>query len=136
MGWFGSIGRSMYTLFMIMTLAEWDHICKVIMDQYPGAVIFFVLYILIASYTMVSLITGVISESLITAQNEDEVHKMKAIENGRIELKYQLQKVFEAMDYDNPGCISHEEIQEVILSNPQVSAKLQSLDIDVSLEEL
>lgn len=134
--WFGSIGRSMYTLFMIMTLAEWDMICKVTMEEYPGVVIFFVLYILVASYTMVSLITGVISESLITAQSEDETNKIRAIEKGRIELKDQLQKVFEAMDNDNSGTVSKEEIQEVILYNPYVSAKLESLDINASLEEL
>ena len=35
------------------------------------------IYIVIASYTMVSLITGIISESLIREQHEDEAHKMK-----------------------------------------------------------
>merc|ERR1719387_80101 len=99
-----------------MTLAEWDQICKITMEEYPAVVIFFVLYILVASYTMVSLITGVISESLITAQNEDEHNKIKAIEKGRIELKHQLQKVFEAMDDDNSGSISKVEMKEVLLN--------------------
>merc|ERR1712025_788301 len=73
--WFGNIGRSMYTLFTVMTLAEWEQICMVIMKQFPLVVLFFIFYIIIASYTMVSLITGVISDSLINARREDEVNK-------------------------------------------------------------
>merc|ERR1719161_844522 len=40
------------------------------------------------------------------------------------------------MDSDQSGSISKEEIQEVIVYNHRVSAKLESLDISVNLEEL
>eukprot|EP00746_Dinoflagellata_sp_MGD_P136987 gnl/MRDRNA2_/MRDRNA2_70817_c0_seq1.p1 gnl/MRDRNA2_/MRDRNA2_70817_c0~~gnl/MRDRNA2_/MRDRNA2_70817_c0_seq1.p1 ORF type:complete len:492 (-),score=75.77 gnl/MRDRNA2_/MRDRNA2_70817_c0_seq1:110-1585(-) len=134
--WFGSIGKSMYTLFLIMTLAGWDQICSIIMEEYPFSVIFFMLYILVASYTMVSLITGVISESLISAEKEDEINKIKAIEAGRRELTSSLQQVFESMDADNSGSLSKGEILDVIKNDARVSAKLESLEISVSTEEL
>lgn len=134
--WFGSIGSSMYTLFMIMTLAEWDRICSVAMKEYPGVIFFFIAYILVASYTMVSLITGVISESLITAQREDETNKIKSIEEGRRGLKYQLQRIFELMDTDGSGTISPDEIQEVILHSSNVTKKLDALDIQLDSQEL
>ena len=51
--WFGSIGASAYTLFQIMTLESWSMgIARPVMEAFPYAWIFFVLFILIATFTM------------------------------------------------------------------------------------
>ena len=37
--WFGSIGRSMQTLFSIQTLAGWDHIAAALATVYPSSLV-------------------------------------------------------------------------------------------------
>ncbi|MCP5265192.1 MAG: ion transporter [Burkholderiaceae bacterium] len=63
--WFGSLGRSAYTLFQVMTLESWSMgIARPVMDAYPAAWIFFVGFILIATFTMLNLFIGVIVNAI------------------------------------------------------------------------
>eukprot|EP00746_Dinoflagellata_sp_MGD_P054867 gnl/MRDRNA2_/MRDRNA2_23959_c0_seq1.p1 gnl/MRDRNA2_/MRDRNA2_23959_c0~~gnl/MRDRNA2_/MRDRNA2_23959_c0_seq1.p1 ORF type:complete len:280 (-),score=61.37 gnl/MRDRNA2_/MRDRNA2_23959_c0_seq1:127-966(-) len=129
-GWFGTIGHSMYSLFMIMTLANWDIICDVVMKEFPAAVLFFIFYIILASYTMVSLITGVISESLINAQSNDEQNKIMVFNENRSEIFSKLTKILRAIDVDASESISKAEIK-MAWGNPEIVEKLKTLDLDV-----
>jgi voltage-gated sodium channel len=59
--WFGTIGHSLYSLFQIMTLESWSMgIVRPVMQVYPYAWAFFVPFILMATFTMLNLVIGVI----------------------------------------------------------------------------
>jgi voltage-gated sodium channel len=59
--WFGSIGESAYTLFQIMTLESWSMgIVRPVMEAFPYAWIFFVLFILFSSFMVINLLIGII----------------------------------------------------------------------------
>ena len=63
--WFGSVGRSLYTLFQVMTLESWSMgIARPVMAAYPMAWLFFVPFILIATFTMLNLFIGVIVSAI------------------------------------------------------------------------
>jgi voltage-gated sodium channel len=63
--WFGSVGRSLYTLFQIMTLESWSMgIVRPVMEIFPLAWMFFVPFILIATFTMLNLFIGVIVSAI------------------------------------------------------------------------
>lgn len=63
--WFGTLGKSFYTLFQIMTLESWSMgIVRPVMEVYPYAWIVFISFILIASFGVLNLIIGVIVESI------------------------------------------------------------------------
>jgi voltage-gated sodium channel len=63
--WFGSIGRSLYTLFQIMTLESWSMgIVRPVMESYPQAWLFFVPFILMATFTMLNLFIAVIVNTM------------------------------------------------------------------------
>lgn len=63
--WFGSVGRSLYTLFQVMTLESWSMgIVRPVMEVYPLAWMFFVPFILIATFTMLNLFIGVIVSAI------------------------------------------------------------------------
>ncbi len=69
--WFGSIGRSMYSLFQIMTLESWSMgIVRPVMEIYPYAWTFFVPFILITSFAVINLFIGVIVDSMQTQHRE------------------------------------------------------------------
>jgi len=69
--WFGTIGRSMYSLFQIMTLESWSMgIVRPIMEVYPYAWVFFVPFILVTSFAIINLFIGVIVDSMQTQHRE------------------------------------------------------------------
>ena len=101
--WFGHIGRSMYSLFQIMTLESWSMgIVRPIMKLYPYAWVFFVPFILLTSFAVINLFIGVIVDSmqsqhrqvsneLITESSLIE-EKLNTVEQEIGELRRLLQK--------------------------------------------
>ena len=65
--WFGSIGESLYSLFQIMTLESWSMgIVRPVMEVHPNAWLFFVIFILIATFTMLNLFIAIIVNAMHT----------------------------------------------------------------------
>ncbi|MEE4245012.1 MAG: ion transporter [Kangiellaceae bacterium] len=63
--WFGSLGNTFYSLFQIMTLESWSMgIVRPVMEQQPLAWLFFVPFILIATFTMLNLFIAVVVNAL------------------------------------------------------------------------
>ncbi|KGM10671.1 ion transporter [Cellulomonas bogoriensis] len=63
--WFGGIGRSLYSLFQIMTLESWSMgIVRPVMEVHPGAWAFFVPFIMIATFTILNLFIGIIVSTM------------------------------------------------------------------------
>lgn len=58
--WFGSLWVSMFSLFQIMTLEGWADIAREVMTVYPAAWLFFVAFILLATFTVLNLFIGLI----------------------------------------------------------------------------
>jgi voltage-gated sodium channel len=58
---FGTLGRSMFTLFTIMTLEGWvEGVVKPIMEKHPYAWLFFIPFIIVTTFTVLNLFIGVI----------------------------------------------------------------------------
>lgn len=71
--WFGSLGRSMYTLFQIMTLESWSMgIVRPVMDVYPYAWIFFIPFITVTTFTVLNLFIGIIVDAIATVKEQDQ----------------------------------------------------------------
>ncbi len=63
--WFGTLGESSFTLFQIMTLEGWAmEIVRPIMAVYPLAWIFFLAFILAATFTLLNLFIAVIVNAI------------------------------------------------------------------------
>lgn len=63
--WFGTLGRSAYSLFQIMTLESWSMgIVRPVMIVYPHAWLFFVPFILITTFVVVNLVVGLVVNSM------------------------------------------------------------------------
>jgi voltage-gated sodium channel len=70
--WFGNLGRSMYTLFQIMTLESWSMgIVRPVMDVYPYAWIFFIPFIAVTTFTVLNLFIGIIVDAIATVKEQD-----------------------------------------------------------------
>ena len=72
---FGTLGRSLFTLFTIMTLEGWvDGVVKPIMVTHPYAWLFFVPFIIGTTFTVLNLFIGVI----VGAMQEEHEKSAKA----------------------------------------------------------
>ena len=81
--WFGSIGASMYTLFQIMTLESWSMgIVRPVMDVYPYAWLYFIPFILIATFTMLNLFIGIIVDTMQTMHSAEHEADREQIEQA------------------------------------------------------
>ena len=68
--WFGTIGRSAYSLFQIMTLESWSMgIVRPVMETYAHAWAFFVPFILVTTFAVVNLVVGLIVNSMQDAHH-------------------------------------------------------------------
>jgi voltage-gated sodium channel len=71
--WFGSIGKSLYTLFQVMTLESWSMgIARPVMQEFPWAPLFFVPFILIATYSMLNLFIAVVVSTMQSLHDEEK----------------------------------------------------------------
>ncbi len=81
--WFGSVGGSMYTLFQIMTLESWSMgIVRPVMETYPYAWLFFVPFILLATFTILNLFIAVIVNTMQTMHDATHAQEQAAIEHA------------------------------------------------------
>lgn len=69
---FGTLGASLFTLFQLMTLDDWANIVKPAMEKHPLALLFFLPFILVATFVVLNLFIGVIVESIQSLREQRE----------------------------------------------------------------
>lgn len=96
--WFGTIGRSAYTLFQVMTLESWSMgIARPVMEAFPYAWAFFVPFILVATFTMLNLFIAVIVNA-IQSEHEAESAQMRATVTEEADVRlHELQAEIRAL---------------------------------------
>jgi len=96
--WFGSIGRSLYTLFQIMTLESWSMgIARPVMEHWPYAWIFFVVFILVATFTMLNLFIAIIVNAMQSYSEEERSVATQASDQARAHIEAEMHAEFRAM---------------------------------------
>lgn len=105
--YFGDLGKTTFTLFQIMTLESWSSaIARPIMEGTPFAAIYFILFILIATYTtlniFIAIVVNTMNEVSLKDLKEEEQHIKDFVleENARLHAKLDslMKKVDEKKD--------------------------------------
>ncbi|KIC46043.1 voltage-gated sodium channel [Ruegeria sp. ANG-S4] len=74
--WFGTLGRSLYSLFQIMTLESWSMgIVRPVMETHPTAWIFFVPFIVITAFSVLNLFIGLLVNTMQSAVEDEAVEE-------------------------------------------------------------
>jgi voltage-gated sodium channel len=64
---FGSLGDSLFTLFTVMTLEGWvEGVVKPIMEKFPHAWIFFIIFIVFTTFMVLNLFIGVVVQAMLS----------------------------------------------------------------------
>ena len=70
--WFGTLGRSAFTLFQVMTLDSWiSGTVRPVMEVHPHAWAFFLPFVMVTTFAVVNLIVGLIVNSMQEAHAEE-----------------------------------------------------------------
>lgn len=96
--WFGSIGASFYTLFQVMTLESWSMgIARPVMEQFPHSWLFFVVFILVATFTMLNLFIAIIVNTMQTFSDEEHAAQREAEKQAELQGQQQLHSELKAI---------------------------------------
>ena len=89
--WFGTLGRSLYTLFQVMTLESWSMgIVRPLMEVFPYAWMFFIPFILVATFTMLNLFIGVIVSAMQSFASAETEATVSAVGDARDHIEADL----------------------------------------------
>lgn len=97
---FGNLGLTFFTLFQVMTLEAWaGGVARPVMEIYPYAWIFFILFILTATFTVLNLFVAVIVNSLNAIHGQEESSKGNDMQTMRNELELMRREVSELREH-------------------------------------
>lgn len=90
--WFGNLWVSMFSLFQIMTLEGWAEISRTIMDNFPLAYIYFILFILLASYMTLNIFIAIVVNTMSEVQQKTSDEGVEKVENIILDEKKELRE--------------------------------------------
>jgi len=112
--WFGTLGKSFYTLFQIMTLESWSMgIVRPVMESFPYAWAFFVPFILIATFTMLNLFIAIIVSAMQSYSEEEHRGTVDAVKATQDHIETDLHKEVQSLR----GEIR--ELRQLLIDNPR-----------------
>merc|ERR1719399_1638547 len=83
--WFGTLPRSLFTLFQVMTLEGWPDIARACNQEAWWLNYFFIPYILFMNVTLLNTIASVIVENVLAISKQEEMAKRAKEEKDRFE---------------------------------------------------
>lgn len=94
--WFGTIGKAMYTLFQVMTLESWSMgISRPVMEVFPYAWLYFVPFVLIASFIMMNVVVGIVVNAISEVTDETKREEMEELPSDEKALREELAQLKE-----------------------------------------
>eukprot|EP00404_Azadinium_spinosum_P003087 CAMPEP_0180421814 /NCGR_PEP_ID=MMETSP1036_2-20121128/3350_1 /TAXON_ID=632150 /ORGANISM="Azadinium spinosum, Strain 3D9" /LENGTH=120 /DNA_ID=CAMNT_0022427101 /DNA_START=188 /DNA_END=548 /DNA_ORIENTATION=+ len=96
-----------------MTLTNWDAIANVLSGVVNRTLVIacFAFYIMVTSYTMKALFTGIITDSLVNSQQEYRRRKLTKMEQRKDEV-------------DDMGCVDQEDLKTSLRGDTELLTKL------------
>jgi len=121
---FGSMGKSMFSLFIMGTILDDVTLCTDAIRRTGNTVqlVCFLIFIVLSSFTMLNMLVGILVE-VVQAVAEGEKQK-----NSDAFVKDAIVQIFDSMDRDGSGLISKDEFC-LLGQNKDVINMLQQMDI-------
>lgn len=130
--YFGTVARSMYTLFQIITLESWSSaIARHVITNQSEMMLFFLVFLLFTHYGLLNIVVGVIVENTLAAarNNEEKIRQEQDKEQKRT-LEH-LKDIFKLADEDGSGDLDRGEFFRC-LQNPEVEKKMKLIQLPMN----
>lgn len=132
---FGDVGTSAFTLFQITTADNWGTIGVSIIKIDPRWRAFFYIFIMFASWTMISVLTAVASNSMFETTTAGKEQDHLTEERNRMKFVTFLRDSFIDADVDGNGILDKEEF-DALLEKEFVHEQMRALGIHLPRGEL
>lgn len=94
--WFGTMGASFYTLFQVMTLESWSMgIVRPVMNVYPMAWMFFVVFILLTTFAVLNLFIAIVVDAMSVTDHQEQAETRALVTTDHQELMNELRALRE-----------------------------------------
>jgi len=129
--YFGTVPRSMFSLFQILTLDGWcDDIVRHVVHRQPYMAIFFIFYLLLTAFGLMNVVIGIIVENTLVAAQTAEGGVEQHVATRRQKALDELKMLLTLSDTDGSGTISRREILAAVQS-PAVHETLKVLELPI-----
>mmetsp|Transcript_38629 Transcript_38629/g.70278 ORF Transcript_38629/g.70278 Transcript_38629/m.70278 type:complete len:540 (+) Transcript_38629:91-1710(+) len=129
---FGTVGRSMLTLIQVLTLDMWSsEVARHVLTNQPAMALFFLIFLVLTTYGLLSLVVGVIVEQTLAATKQDEAKARVREEKARRQELATIEKIFEMADAEHTGELTLAAFTEA-MTRKEVRWRMQQLELHAS----
>jgi voltage-gated sodium channel len=100
--WFGTLHGSLFTLFQIMTLEGWADMVRTVQQTHAYAWVFFIIYILLATFTVLNLFIAVVVDAMQKASAADASASEKSQDEALQRIEQELAALHARLDHLKP----------------------------------
>lgn len=133
--YFQDVPTALFTLFRVSTQDDWMTIAGPLVDDNPVWSVFFVGFIVFVSWTMISVLTAVASESMVAATTDRKEQELREAEEKAKAFIEFLREAFKKADSDGNGLLDKEEF-ETMMKKEFVAEQMRHMGFTMTEEEI
>lgn len=126
---FGTVGRSMFTLFQCMTLDGWSsEVARHVVNNQVSMVLFFLPFLLLTTFGLLNVIVAILVETMLAAAATNNSKLRVRQETARIRELQSIRDIFLISDSDCNGTL---DLNEFLLAvqKPEVQWRMRQLEL-------
>jgi hypothetical protein len=128
---FGTVARSMYSLFELMTLEGFEMVARPLVEKQPATFLLIGSFIMIFTYGLLNMVVATVVEKTLEQTNAmKEYEEKKKMQEFAQEL-HSMKDSFTEMDASETGWINLNEFQHALNSNESLTKRLESMGVPV-----
>ncbi|CAE8707090.1 unnamed protein product, partial [Polarella glacialis] len=128
--YFGTMGRSMFTLFQVTTTEGWADIARQSMQLEPWTAGFFILYLHVTTFAILNVMIAVIVENTLDQAGNQRTRFLEKKKMSQRETFQRIYKVFKDGDADKDGVLTKEEFL-LEMNREDIKRHLEQIGINV-----
>lgn len=134
--YWGSVPRSMYSLFQVFTGDEWSSsLTGPLIKKHPALVIIFLIFRLSTILALMNTIVGVLVETTLSSARATEEARSRDKQRKDAMVMESLREIFRQADTDQSGKLDPEELA-AMMRTPSVRDRMRMLEIPVKQLQL
>lgn len=132
---FRDVPSALFTLFQVTTCDNWTKIAVPVIRVNPYMRLFFIGFIVFASWILISVLTAVASDAMVGATSDKREEERKEQERAQLKFIVFLKDAFIRADTDGNGSMDKEEFLALMVQE-FVHVEMRKTGINMTMEEL
>jgi hypothetical protein len=128
--YFGTVSRSMMSLFNIVLVDEWSTIVRPVFEIHKIMTMFFIFLVILCSFGILNVIIGVVVERTTQAMNTMRECHLEKLKRKQVEEVTALASIMFDLDEDNNQRLSREEFESGS-RNPQLQSLIRGIELPI-----